>query len=149
MNCTLDPSLLEIDPRECDLCGLSMVHHRMIDGGEGPEHLCLESAPLAKRLVARKYASTNGKPFALGVNIGIDLALKELIQEEIAATDPAEVPIAPADRDPPPYRTPQATIDAFKYVVATGDLPRLRDWLASRPKDAAFLLALLESQISC
>jgi len=147
MNCTLDPSLLEIDPRECDLCGLSMVHHRMIDHGEGPEFFCLESAETVGRWAARKYASTNGKPFALGFNAGLEFAIRDLVRQEAAGMIEAP-PIVP-DRDPPRYRTPQATIDAFKYVVATGDLPRLRDWLASRPKDAAFLLALLESQISC
>jgi hypothetical protein len=45
----------------------------------------------------------------------------------------------------PPYRTPSATIDAFRCVVALDDVVRLKSWLADRPKDASFLLELLES----
>jgi hypothetical protein len=47
------------------------------------------------------------------------------------------------------YRTPQSTIDAFRYVVALDDLERLKTWLADHPLDAPFLLALLESPTSC
>ena len=42
------------------------------------------------------------------------------------------------------YRTPQPTIDAFWYVVRQDDVARLDTWLADHPKDAAFLLKLLE-----
>jgi len=61
-------------------------------------------------------------------------------------TGPFE-PLPP--RMPEPYRTPRATIDAFKFVAASGDVGRLKAWLADRPKDAPFLLALLESSASC
>ena len=45
-----------------------------------------------------------------------------------------------------PYRTPQATIDAFWYVVRLNDPQRLAAWLDYHPHDAAFLLKLLEAK---
>jgi hypothetical protein len=45
-----------------------------------------------------------------------------------------------------PYRTPQATIDAFWYVVSLCDPERLKAWLDDHPQDAPFLLKLLESK---
>jgi hypothetical protein len=45
-----------------------------------------------------------------------------------------------------PYRTPQATIDAFWYVVGLCDPARLTAWLDRHPQDKPFLLKLLEGQ---
>jgi hypothetical protein len=104
MNCASDPSLLEIEPRPCEFCGLTIDHHRMTELGEEPEFFCLESAETVGWLAARKYTSTNGKPFALGFNTGIDFAIKHLVRQESAAMVEAP-PIVPADRDPPRYRT--------------------------------------------
>src|SRR3984893_15426030 len=47
---------------------------------------------------------------------------------------------APASR---PHRTPQATIDAFWYVVSLKDPDRLSAWLRDHPRDTARLLKLL------
>jgi hypothetical protein len=44
-----------------------------------------------------------------------------------------------------PYRTPQATIDAFEYVVRLGDPETLRKWLRDHPHDAPFLRRMLEA----
>jgi hypothetical protein len=46
---------------------------------------------------------------------------------------------------PVPYRTPQATMDAFWYVVGLKDSARLSAWLRDHPRDTPFLLALLEA----
>jgi hypothetical protein len=44
-----------------------------------------------------------------------------------------------------PYRsTPQATEDAFKYVVSLNDPDRLARWLAEHPLDAPYLLKIWE-----
>jgi hypothetical protein len=51
-----------------------------------------------------------------------------------------DVPSAPAR----PYRPPQATIDAFRYLVRLGDQQRLSNWLKDHPADAPALLKLLE-----
>jgi hypothetical protein len=45
-----------------------------------------------------------------------------------------------------PHRTPQATIDAFKYVVHLDDPEYLARWLAQRPLDAPALIKLWESK---
>jgi hypothetical protein len=44
----------------------------------------------------------------------------------------------------PPYRTPQATVDAFWYVVRLGDADRLTEWFAEHPLDAPYLCELWE-----
>lgn len=51
----------------------------------------------------------------------------------------------PADR-PQSYRSPQATRDAFWYVVGLADPERLKAWLADHPRDARYLIKLLESK---
>jgi hypothetical protein len=53
-------------------------------------------------------------------------------------------PLVPRS-EPEPYRPARSTVDAFRLVVASGDVGRLKAWLADRPKDAPLLLALLES----
>jgi hypothetical protein len=45
-----------------------------------------------------------------------------------------------------PYRTPQATIDAFWYVVRNHDAGYLAKWLANHPKDIDTLTRLLEAK---
>jgi hypothetical protein len=72
------------------------------------------------------------------------IARWEAMDVEIARRKPVTPP-----RPPEPYRTPQSTIDAFLYLVGTDDAPRVRAWLADRPKDAPFLLDLLESKTAC
>ncbi|MGY4409121.1 hypothetical protein ACVWW4_000857 [Bradyrhizobium sp. LB7.1] len=36
------PLPVEIDPRPCELCGLTIDRHQMIDEGEGPEFFCID-----------------------------------------------------------------------------------------------------------
>jgi hypothetical protein len=56
----------------------------------------------------------------------------------------------PPRRQPPPpaqpYRTPQATIDAFWYVVRLDDPDYLARWLVQHPLDATALQALWEAK---
>jgi hypothetical protein len=40
-----EPDPFEIDPRPCELCGLTIDRHEMIDHGEGPEHYCPDLSP--------------------------------------------------------------------------------------------------------
>lgn len=47
--------------------------------------------------------------------------------------------------DKPLRRTPQATVDAFQYVVSLGDPDRLAAWLRNHPDDALVLLETLEA----
>ncbi|WP_038970257.1 hypothetical protein [Bradyrhizobium genomosp. III] len=53
---------------------------------------------------------------------------------------------APAPTERPTYRTPQATVDAFLFVLGTGDVERLSAWLARHPADAPHLLRIYEGQ---
>jgi hypothetical protein len=58
---------------------------------------------------------------------------------------------ADGEAHPPRARrhvTPESTVDAFRYLVRTADVGCLKTWLADHPKDAPFLLALLESPAS-
>jgi hypothetical protein len=129
----IDPAPLAIDPRPCEWCGLTIDRHRMVDNGDGPEFFCLDLSPDEMTLPELERRAELRR------------------QEDIAAIlagwiEPVDAPsITPADREPPPYRTPQATVDAFKYAVGLGDVEHLKAWLAARPKDAPFLLAMLES----
>ena len=72
------------------------------------------------------------------------IARWEAMDAEIDRRKPVTAP-----RIPEPYRPAQSTVDAFRLLAAGGDLTRLRAWLADRPKDAPFLLDLLESETPC
>jgi hypothetical protein len=41
----LEPDPLEIDPRPCELCGLTVDRHKMVDDGDGPLFYCLDLSP--------------------------------------------------------------------------------------------------------
>ncbi len=45
---------------------------------------------------------------------------------------------------PKPCHTPQATVDAFLYVLRLGDADYLSRWLAQHPGDAPYLLKIWE-----
>jgi hypothetical protein len=128
---------IAIDPRPCELCGLTIDRHEMVDHGDGPLFFCADISPDEMTLDELERRA-------------------ELIQqEEIAAIfarleamdDPSKR--LPPRSEPEPYRPAQSTVDAFHLVVATGTVGHLKAWLADRPKDARLLLALLESPASC
>jgi hypothetical protein len=53
-------------------------------------------------------------------------------------------PVKPAAKQP--YRTPQATVDAFLYVVRLDDPEYLTRWLAQHPLDAPALYKFYEGK---
>jgi hypothetical protein len=133
----LEPRPIEIDPRPCALCGLTVDRHDMVDHGEGPEFYCADVSP-------------------------DDMTLPELEcraelrrQEEVAAIFARlEAMDDPSKRLPPragaePYHPAQSTAAAFRFLTAAGDIGRIREWLADRPKDAPLLLAMFESLAPC
>jgi hypothetical protein len=131
----LDHDLLEIDPRPCELCGLTIDRHEMVDHGEGPEFLCFDWPPdeltlpeLERRAELRRHE---------------DIAAQLARWEAQDALAPCE-PLPP--REPEPYRPAASTVDAFWYVVGLRDPERFKAWLADRPKEAPFLLLLLETK---
>jgi hypothetical protein len=129
----LDP--LELDARPCELCGLQIDRHEMVDDGEGPIFYCPDLSPddmtldeLERRAELRRQE-----------DIAWILARMDAMQGR-----PSEFP--PADKPPPAYQTAASTIDAFRYLVGLDDPERLAAWLRDRPQDARFLLKLLENK---
>jgi hypothetical protein len=41
----LEPGPLDLDPRPCEFCGLTIDRHDMVDHGEGPEFYCADVRP--------------------------------------------------------------------------------------------------------
>ena len=126
---------IAIAPRPCEYCGLTVDRHRMVDNGEGPEFFCLD-LPIDDLTLPELERRA-------------ELRIQEEVDAILARWEAIEPLPAPDDAEPRRYRTPQATIDAFKFVVARGNADGLRRWLAGRPKDAPFLLSLLESRSPC
>ena len=131
---TLEPELIEIDPRPCKLCGLKIDRHEMVDDGDGPEFFCADLDPDEMTLDELERRS--------------ELRRQEEVAAIISQWEAMDVEIA-VRHEPAAYRPAASTLDAFRYLVALGDLERLKVWLADRPKDAPFLLALVESPASC
>jgi hypothetical protein len=129
----IDPALLAIDPRPCEWCGLMIDRHRMVDNGEGPEFFCLDLSPDEMTLPELERRA--------------ELRREEEIAAILARMDAMSGPadIAPP-REPELYRPAASTVDAFWYVVSLQDPERFKTWLADRPKDAPFLLQLLETK---
>lgn len=130
-----DHDPLAIDPRSCGFCGLTMDRHRAVDAGDGPEFFCL--------------ADEN----VVGADAAAIVARWELADPRDAWRHTGEAPPpehvrnsdiggrpAPTSR---PYRTPQSTIDAFRYLCREGDTAKLAEWMKRHPADTPFLLKTL------
>src|ERR1700693_5785299 len=126
----LEPDPIEIDPRPCEFCGLTIDRHDMVDTGEGPEFFCYPDDDtvtcweLADKRDAWRHTGEAPRP------------------DNFRNSDIAEKPSAR-----PHYRTPQATADAFWFVVNLCDPARLKAWLHDPPRDARHLLKLFEGNI--
>ena len=127
---TLDPDPLEIDPRPCEWCGLTIDQHIMVDDGDGPEFFCEEIHPHGADLV-RQWEMQDPRD-----------AWRHTGETAPAASfrnsKPSIVPRA--------YRTPKATIDACMWLARYRDLAALREWLRDHRKDAPYLLMLLKGK---
>jgi hypothetical protein len=130
-----EPSPIEIDPRPCDWCGLTIDQHVMVDGGDGPEFFCQDISSSASNLVSQWGMQDS--------------------RDAWRHTGEAPPPAAFRNAAPGPpasvreyYRTPQATIDAFFYVARTKDAAGIADWLADHPRDARHLHKLWKQKCS-
>jgi hypothetical protein len=127
----LDP--IEIDPRPCGWCGLTIDRHEMIDSGEGPEHFCPDLSPDEMTLDELERRA--------------ELRLQEEVAAMVARMEAMDRPaLSPPRAEPEPYRPAASTVDAFWYVVSLADPDRLKVWLRHRPEDAPTLLKLLEDK---
>ena len=129
------PAPLAIDPRPCAWCALTIDRHRMVDDGDGPEFWCVD-------LPADELTLPELERRA-------ELRRQEDIAAILARWEMLGLPDALPPREAEPHRPAASTVDAFRCVVAAGDVGRLKAWLADRPKDAPLLLALLESPARC
>ena len=139
-----EPDPIEIDPRPCELCGLTIDKHWRVDTPEGPEFFCVDPLPedmdpdeLERRDELRRREQ-----------VAAVLRRWELADDR----DTGEAPPASADGAAAahlPYRTPQSTIDAFWYVVSLDNPDYLKRWLADHPRDVATLQKLSEAKHAC
>jgi hypothetical protein len=131
---TLKPEPIEIDPRPC-VCGYMIDRHLRVDTPEGPEFYCqdIEADELAYSLV-RDWEAAD---------------LRDRWRYAGEAPPPVSVRnsdiTARSESRPRSYEPATSTIDTFWFLVALAEPQRLKTWLADRPKDAAFLLRLLEA----
>jgi hypothetical protein len=130
----IDPDPIELDPRPCGNCGLTVDRHQMIDSGEGPEFFCADLSPDEMTLdELERRAELRRQEEAAAIFARLE-----------AMDDPSKR--LPPRAGPEPYRPAASTIAAFWYVVGLNDLDRLEAWLLARPKDAPTLLKLLETK---
>jgi hypothetical protein len=129
----VEPVPLEIDPRACELCGLKIDRHEMIDDGEGPEFFCLSPDELTL------------PELELRAELIRQVEVAAILARMDAMQGPSECP-PPRERELEPYRSAAATVSAFWYLINLQDAERFKTWLADRPQDAPFLLQLLEGK---
>jgi hypothetical protein len=146
-----NPDPLELEPRPCTLCGLRIDRHHVIDDGDGPEFFCLPTEALTLQELERRAE------LVIRIEAAAIVARLELADPRDRWRQTGEPAPAPEIRNGPlvtssQVRTsphvPQPTLEAFRHLVAAGDVGHLKAWLADHPKDAPFLLSLIESPAS-
>ena len=128
----IEPNLISIDPRPCGLCGRTIDQHECVDDGEGPEFFCYPDDDLVKQWELadpRDRWKHTGEP------------------PPPASVRNSDISARPADK-PQQYRTPQATVDAFFYVLKTKDAAGIAEWLAAHPQDERHLQKIWEQKCS-
>jgi hypothetical protein len=121
----LDP--IEIDPRDCELCGRTIDQHQRIDRDDGPEFYCYADDDIVRLW---------------------ELADPRDRWRQDGSTPPPEAVRNSIQEWPPKrsYRTAQSVVDAFWFVVSNHDDFYLAAWLKRHPADAAFLIRLWEAK---
>jgi hypothetical protein len=132
----LEPYPIDIDPRPCEWCGLTIDQHNMVDDGEGPEFFCQDISPYAANLVVQWEMQDPRDAWRHTGEIPPPIAFRN-----------ADFHGGPAP-DRQQYRTPQATIDAFFCIARTQDAEGIAEWLAWHPRDAQHLHKLWKQKCS-
>jgi hypothetical protein len=121
------PDPIELDPRDCELCGRTVDQHRMVDHGDGPEFFCFPDDDIVTQWELNDsrdaWRHTGEAP-----------PPKHVRNSDIGAKP------APASR---PYSTPQSNVDAFRHLCREGDTEKLAEWMKRHPADTPFLLKTL------
>ncbi|WP_050043681.1 hypothetical protein [Bradyrhizobium sp. LTSPM299] len=124
------PLPIEIEPRPCERCGRTIDQHDCRDDGDGPLFFCWSDGDIVTlwELADPRDAwrQTGEAPPAWTVR-----------NSDIAGSTPER---------PQLYRTAQSTVEAFRFVVAAGDIQHVKGWLGDHPKDAPYLISILERQ---
>jgi hypothetical protein len=120
---------IEIDPRPCVLCGRTIDQHDCVDQGEGPEFFCRDDDDI---VVCWELADPRDAWRHTG-----DLPPPAHVRNGDISARPEK---------PLHYRTPQATIEAFWYVVRLDDADYLKRWLDQHPADDKFLCKLWKAK---
>jgi hypothetical protein len=141
---------IEIDPRHCDWCGLTIDQHVMVDEGDGPEFFCQEIHPHAADLVRQWEAADPRDRWQHTGEAPPPAAKPALLYRSVARDGVASAVELQRTIDDfsraRAYRTPQSTIDAFWYVVRLDDPDYLARWLADHPRDSSHLLKIWKAK---
>jgi hypothetical protein len=140
-----EPDPIEIDPRPCVLCGLTIDQHELVDDGDGPLHYCTDLFPEEMTLVELERRAELIRQVEIAAIVR-DMELNDP-RDRWKYTGEQRPPenVRNSDISAKPANTrhrlvPQSTIDAFKYVVALGDPEYLARWLRDHSDVAANLL---------
>jgi hypothetical protein len=139
---------IEIDPRPCGLCGLTVNHHDMVDDGEGPIFYCADVSPDEMTLEELERRA----------ELIRQLEIADMV-ERMERADPRDAWKHTGEAPPPPEvrngptpeparqsnRPAQSTIDAFLHL-ARHDPERLPGWLANHPQDAPELFKIWKAK---
>jgi hypothetical protein len=145
-----NPDPLEIDPRPCGHCGLTIDRHDRDDTPEGPLFFCtdLSADELTFDELECRAELRRQEEVAAMVELWERADPRDCWRHTGEPPPPIEVRNGPIETAPPrapeAYRPAASTVDAFRLLIKTGDAARARAWLADRPKDAPYLLLLLE-----
>ena len=130
----LEPAPIEMDPRPCGECGLTIDHHYRVDTFEGPEYFCQPAEILMYRDAAHVVKQW-------------EMADPRDAWRHTGETPPPDhVRNGPQTEPCRPSRRPaQSTIDAFLHL-ARHDPERLPGWLANHPQDAPELFKIWKAK---
>jgi hypothetical protein len=148
-----EADLLLIDPRPCQLCCMTIDRHEMVDHGDGPLFFCVDISPAEMTLpeLERRAELRRQEEVAAMVEQWERADPRDRWKHTGDPAPPPEVRNGPMDAAPrraaePYHRPPQSTTDAFWFVVSLKDPEKLAAWLRDHPRDASFLLKLLEAK---
>ncbi|WP_050043685.1 hypothetical protein [Bradyrhizobium sp. LTSPM299] len=124
------PLPIEIEPRPCERCGRTIDQHDCRDDGDGLLFFCWSDGDIVtlwEMADSRdRWRHTGEVPPPASVR-----------NSDIGGKAPDRAPICrPAD----------STVAAFRMVADAGSVDRIKAWLGQRPKDAPYLISILERQ---
>ncbi|MET4319312.1 hypothetical protein [Bradyrhizobium sp. RT5a] len=139
------PLPVEIDPRPCELCGLTIDRHQMIDEGEGPEFFCIDVPvdELTLDELARRDELRRLEACAAMVR---DWEMDDPRDSWRWTGAPRPVPQATRRRARAHHQPPASIITAFLNVVRLDQPDTLSKWIADHPAEAPQLLSLYEAK---